>query len=611
MAFNLPLIALIGATLFFYFREARLRRQLQFALKSPYAEKRQSDERFHSIVENAVEGIFQSTPDGRYLHVKPALARLYGYETAQDLKSNLHNIAKDLYVAPNRRSEFQTLLQEQDFVRDFESQVYQKSGSIIWIMENARAVRDSQGELLYYEGSVIDITQRKNAEERLVYQALHDSLTALPNRLLFEDRLHQAVLRSKRDTLGLAVLFVDLDDFKLVNDSMGHEAGDTLLRVIAERLRNAVREEDTIARIGGDEFIVLLERLKEVHEATEIAERIVTELQPPIPIGEREVFTSASIGIAYSADGLHRAESLLRDSDAAMYQAKTRQKASYALFNPEMNTKLVERLEIETGLRFALERGELRLHYQPLIELENNVMSGVEALLRWEHPAQGLIPPGKFIQIAEDTGLIVPIGYWVLEEACRQMQEWRAERPDNPLMTINVNLSGKQLQCEDIVAQVAEILDKTQLPPTALKLEITESVMMTDFDTTLAKLNALKAMGVKLAMDDFGTGYSSIASLSTLPLDTVKIDRAFVNRLTDHKETHSALEAIMTLSKALKLNVTGEGIETNQQRRSLQDLGCHVGQGYLFAKPLPAAALSEHPYFTGVVMERSDERRAA
>lgn len=610
MVCNILICVLITLVLVFSYREAALRRQLRIALAQT-AREAPADERFHSIVENAVEGIFQSTLDGRYLHVNPALARLYGYETPQDLMNNLHNIAKDLYVDPNRRNEFQSLLQEQDFVRDFESQVYQKNGNLIWIVENARGVRDSQGTLLYYEGSVIDTTQRKHAEEQLVYQALHDSLTGLPNRLLFQERLHQAILRSTREQLGVAVLFVDLDDFKLINDSMGHEAGDTLLKTISERLQHAIRREDTIARIGGDEFIVLLERLNSVQEATHIADRIVLELQNPIRLYEREVFTSASIGIAYSSDGQLHSESLLRDADTAMYQAKTHHKSSYILFDPKMNTSLVERLEIEMGMRFALERGEFRLHYQPLIDLESNIMSGVEALLRWEHPTQGLIPPSKFIQIAEDTGLIVPIGYWVLEEACRQMKEWRTEYPNNPIMTVNVNLSGKQLQRPDVVAKIADALKKSGFPAGALKLEITESVMMTDFDSTLTKLNALKELGIKLAMDDFGTGYSSIASLSTLPLDAVKIDRAFVSRLTEHEETQSALAAIIMLSKALHLNVTGEGIETVEQRHSLQNLGCHIGQGYLFAKPLPPALLSQHPYFTRAVTERSEGQRAA
>ncbi len=592
---NALMFALSGMATLLCYREYRFRRLLRNAhLLSGLHLK---GERFLSIVENAIEGIFQSTPEGSYIHVNPALAHLYGYKNAQDLIDNLHNIAKDLYVDPKRRGEFQHLLQMQDFVRDFESEVYKKDGSIIWITENARAVRDENGDLLYYEGSVLDITQRKSAEYLLSYQALHDSLTGLPNRYHLQNRLQQAIPHAEQDNLGLAVLFVDLDDFKVINDSMGHEAGDTLLKTLSDRLSKALRKEDTIARIGGDEFVILLERLTSVDEAIQVAERIVSELKSPIFLLDRDVFTSATIGIAYSDHGQHLPGSLLRDADAAMYHAKTHHKSSYVLFAPEMNAQVVDRLEIETGLRLAIESNELRIHYQPLIELHTNRMSGVEALLRWQHPTRGLLYPGAFIEIAEDSGQIVPIGYWVLEEACRQMQEWRTLFPNCPLDTINVNLSGKQLQRPDIVERVAEILKKTHLPPQSLKLEITESVVMKNLDATLTKLNGLKALGVKLAMDDFGTGYSSIASLSRLPLDTVKIDRAFVNRLTEHEDAHSVLVAIITLSSALKLNVTGEGIETAHQKSSLQNLGCHVGQGYLFAKPLPPEMLCEHPYF--------------
>lgn len=563
-------------------------------------------ERYSSIVENAVEGIFQSTPEGKYLHVNPALARLYGYESPEELMENMQNIAKDLYVDVHRRNDFKAMLQEQDCVKDFEAEVYRRDGSTLWIMENARAVRDQEGRLLYYEGSVIDISKRKQAEELLFHQALHDSLTGLPNRLLFQDRLQEALKRARREPCGVAVLFVDLDDFKRINDSMGHEAGDSLLITITQRLQSAIRVEDTLARLGGDEFTILLEPLKSVDEAIMVAERIVSQLREPIALENREVFATASIGIAYSSDGSMQSDTLLRDADAAMYQAKTHLKSGYVLFDPSMSTKISERLEIETGLRYALERDEFRLHYHPLIDLENNTMSGVEALLRWQHPTQGLVPPAKFIPIAEETGLIVPMGYWVLREACRQMQEWRHLSPENPLQTVNVNLSGKQLLRPDIVENIGRILEETGLPAHQLKLEITESVMMKDMEGTLGKLKALKELGIKLAMDDFGTGYSSIASLSLFPLDTVKIDRAFVKQLEEHQEAQSIIAAIIMLSRALHLDVTGEGIETQEQLSSLQELGCHIGQGYLFSKPLPASELSKHLYFT-----RQESKRVA
>ena len=372
---------------------------------------------------------------------------------------------------------------------------------------------------------------------------------------------------------------------------MGHEAGDILLKQIAARLQAATRAEDTIARMGGDEFTLLLEGLRDVAGAVQVAENIVAQLQQPIALGEREVFASASIGIVYSEDATALPEDLLRDADTAMYQAKTGGKAGYALFNPGMNAHVSERLEIETGLRFALDRQELRVHYQPLINLETGHMSGVEALVRWEHPGLGMIPPGKFIGIAEETGLIIPIGYWVLEEACRQMQAWKTARPDYGPFTINVNLSGRQLLRADVVERVQHILAQTRLLPGDLKLEITESVMMADVKDAVAKLTQLKALGIKLAMDDFGTGYSSIASLNLFPLDTVKIDRSFVARLAEQEEAQSVIAAIVMLSKALNLNITGEGIETKEQLAHLQGLGCQIGQGYYFDRPLTAEAL--------------------
>ena len=550
-----------------------------------------AEERYRAIVENAVEGIFQTSTDGRYLSANPALARIYGYNSPEEMMKTLTVIETQLYVNSARRAEFARLLETNRVISNFESEVRRRDGSHIWITENARIVCNPAGDILYYEGSVIDITKRKRAEEQLHHHALHDALTNLPNRLLFQDRLRFALTRAQRTQEGIAVLFVDLDNFKVVNDSMGHEAGDTLLKEIGARLQAATRAEDTIARMGGDEFTLLLEGLHSVEGAMQVAENIVAQLQQPITLGEREIFASASIGIVYSDDATALPEDLLRDADTAMYQAKTGGKAGYALFDLGMNIQVSERLEIETGLRFALDRDELRVHYQPLVDLETGRMTGVEALVRWEHPTLGMIAPGKFIAIAEDTGLIIPIGYWVLEESCRQMQAWKNTHPDYGAFTVSVNLSGKQLLRADVVERVQDILAHTGLMPVDLKLEITESVMMADVKATVAKLTQLKDLGIKLAMDDFGTGYSSIASLNLFPLDTVKIDRSFVARLAEQEEAQSVIAAIVMLSKALNLNITGEGIETKEQLAHLQGLGCQIGQGYYFAKPLPPEAL--------------------
>ena len=551
----------------------------------------QAEERYRAIVENALEGIFQTSVDGHYLSANPALARIYGYGSPEEMICALTAIETQLYVSNTRRGEFARLLEANSVIANFESEVRRRDGSHIWITENARIVCNPAGEVLYYEGSVIDITERKRAEEQLHHHALHDALTDLPNRLLFQDRLRGALSRAQRSNKAVAVLFVDLDNFKMINDSMGHEAGDALLKQIAARLQAAARREDTIARMGGDEFTLILEGLHRVEEAAQIAENIVAQLQQPVALGEREVFASASIGIVYSENPTALPEDLLRDADTAMYHAKTGGKAGYILFDSSMNVHATERLEIETGLRFALDRNELRVHYQPLVDLETGRMSGVEALARWEHPTLGMIAPGKFIAIAEDTGLIIPIGYWVLEEACRQTQAWKSAHPEYGAFTVNVNLSGKQLLRADVVERVGDILTRTGLKSADLKLEITESVMMADVKDAVAKLTQLKALGVKLAMDDFGTGYSSIASLNLFPLDTVKIDRSFVARLADQEEAQSVIAAIVMLSRALNLNITGEGIETKEQLAHLQGLGCQIGQGYYFAKPLPPEAL--------------------
>lgn len=423
--------------------------------------------------------------------------------------------------------------------------------------------------------------------EQIEHQAFHDALTGLPNRALFMDRLQLAQARAQRTQSPLSVIFIDLDNFKMVNDTLGHEAGDQLLKIIAERILQCVRIGDTVARLGGDEFTILLEEVTGVEIAIDIAEKVLHALSFPIRIANQEIFAPASLGIAFQDKEFEACDSLLRNADTAMYEAKTNGKTGYLLFDPKMNDRIAGRLLIETGLHEALEQGQFFLNYQPLVSLDSNHMIGVEALLRWEHPTMGLIMPGKFISIAEDTGMIVQIGYWVLEEACRQMKVWEDEYPEYGAFTMNVNLSGKQLLRADVVDRVRAALEKTGIDPTHVKLEITESVMMTDMDTTTERLYGLKALGVKLAMDDFGTGYSCMANMTSFPLDTIKIDRAFIQRLSnDEANSKHMVEAIIALSKALLLDVTGEGVETLQQVLYLKSLGCDIAQGYYFAEPL-------------------------
>ena len=457
--------------------------------------------------------------------------------------------------------------------------------SIAQIIHRNRAVEEAKK---HSENLEILVSERTDA---LLHQAFHDPLTGLPNRAKVLH--HLKLIAEKQQNGGKAVLFLDLDNFKFINDSLGHKAGDELLIAASQRLQKCVRPEDMVARLGGDEFLIVMQAVPQVEAAIQVAQRVLDCMKVGVALCGGEGFTSASVGIAYTVAASFDPDILVRDADTAMYQAKLNGKSAYALFEAGMNDRMTERVEMEVGLRLALEQQQFCVHYQPLIDLKTGRLTGAEALVRWQHPVKGLIAPGKFIPIAEDTGLIAPLGYWVLEQACRQALIWMETYSDHGVFTMNVNLSGKQLQKPDVVERVRAILKKTGLPAEYLKLEITESVMMEDVELAVTKLKALKALGVKLALDDFGTGYSSMASLSSFPLDTVKIDRAFVNHLTTDADAASVIAAIIMLAKSLDIDVTGEGIETPEQVTSLQGLGCDIGQGFFFGRPQTAEALEE------------------
>ncbi|MBI1182166.1 MAG: EAL domain-containing protein [Alphaproteobacteria bacterium] len=669
---------------------------------------------YRSLFDNAVEGMYRTTPDGRYLAANLALARIYGYASVEEMMAGLTDIARLLYVDPGDRDRFRASLHGRNQVRNFVARVRRKDGSIIWISENARAELNRDGTVRWYEGFVEDVTDQVRAEERLRlaatvfdtaaeaimvlddqfrvtavnpaysaitgfapeevvgalpaflqagdpdpetprvllttvqraidnagrwtgeqwnrrksgvryaehlsvvsipgergqsgrylvvfsdvtqrvldeerirYQASYDQLTGLPNRALFMDLLTQTLSQAERGGEMVGLMFVDLDGFKLVNDSMGHDAGDQMLQEVAARLKRCVRASDTVARLGGDEFTVLMPNLGDFRHAPAVAERITERLQAPFLLNGKEAFVSASIGITTFPHDAGDAASLLKNADAAMYRAKEQGKQTFQFFTPEMNAEIEERLTLIHGLTKALERQEFTLFYQPKVRLADGGLSGVEALLRWRHPELGLIPSAKFIPIIEESGLISPISEWVLETACRQHKAWLEEGFD---IRVSVNLSVRQLRQPGLAGTLAALLDRVGIAPSGLELEITETMLMKDTENALQTLAALDEMGIGLALDDFGTGYSSLAYLKRFPLQTIKIDRSFVADVASDPEDYEIVRTIISMGHSLRRRILAEGVETAEQLAVLRELRCDEVQGYLLSRPLPADAL--------------------
>jgi diguanylate cyclase (GGDEF)-like protein len=437
-------------------------------------------------------------------------------------------------------------------------------------------------------GAVVTIRDRTE-HTLLTRKALHDQLTGLPNRALLDEHLRQALTRlERRPDRMVAVFFLDLDRFKVINDSLGHAAGDLLLTEVARRLQEVMRTQDTVARFGGDEFVVLCEDFVDERDVVRISERLVRALTTPITIGETELTVTTSIGVAMTADAQASPDSLVRDADAAMYRAKELGRNRYELFDDALRVRAVERLRVESELRRALTAGELVVHYQPKVNLGDGRLVGVEALVRWEHPERGLVPPMEFIPVAEETGLIGPLGAWVLEEACATAQRWRMDHPELRGMVLAVNLSSRQLTQSDLVPTVERILESSGFPASLLCLEITESVLMNDAEDTTRVLTDLKRLGVRLAVDDFGTGYSSLSYLTRFPIDVLKVDRSFVANLSEQADSWSIVAAVIGLSRSLGLSTVAEGVEDEAQASILRSLGCELAQGYHYARPQPA-----------------------
>lgn len=560
---------------------------------------RRTEVKYRSIFENAIEGIYQSTFEGQYLSANPSLANIFGYEDSDELIVMQSDISGQLYVEPEMRAEFVKQLHENGEVTNFESKVRRRSGRIIWISENARVVKDAGGEQLYIEGSVEDVTLRKQAEDQLMHQAFHDELTLLPNRSLFLDHLNMAMERSKRrgDYL-FAVLYLDLDRFKIINDSLGHDIGDDLLKAVAGILSKCARTMDTVARFGGDEFAVLLEEIAAPRDAIKIAKRILAEMSQPFTLQGHEVFTSASIGIVLNTAEYERPESLLRDADTAMYRAKELGKSRFKVFNQKMHEQAMLLMELETDLRRAVDTNDFFVVYQPIISLVHKRVTGFEALIRWDHHQHGLISPESFIPLAEDTGLIYPLDYGMLARVTDTICRWRdtgLERyfNDNSGFTVNLNISGKHFTHPALVNHVDKFLRESGLDPGVLNLEITESALIEHANMAEDMLVKLKALGLGLCIDDFGTGYSSLSYLQRFPLDTIKIDRSFIANMIKEQDTLSIVRTIVNLGLNLGLKVVAEGVETREQLDLLIEAGCGYVQGYYFFKPMRAEKAEE------------------
>ena len=547
---------------------------------------RKSEEQFRLIFESAPIGMAITSLEGQIKRVNQSLCEALGYTEAELLKLNFAEISHiddlDFHLSLEKKL---ANGEESDF--QIEKRYISKNGRPVDTLLKVVMVRDDRNRPLHFNNQIVDITERKKMERQLLHDALHDALTGLPNRALFMDRLEQELKRNKNQVNYLfAVLFLDLDRFKLVNDSMGHLVGDKLLVEIARRLENCVCPTDTVARLGGDEFVILLENITSMEVATVAAEKIYQALTVPFSLDNYELFTTASIGIALSSQGYDKPEDILRDADLTMYSAKERGKARYEVFDRSMHTRALERLHLENDLRRGIERKEFAVYYQPITSLSTGKISGFEALARWHHPERGFVSPGEFIPVAEETGLIIPLGNWLLEEACQQLRKWQIKYPEHSPITISVNLSGKQLREPSSIDKIDYILLKTQLPPQNLKLEITESVLMDNLAAATQTLLELRKRKIKLSIDDFGTGYSSLSYLHRFPVDTLKIDRSFINEIKSGEENSAIVKAIVTLAHMLNMDVIAEGIENTAQLNRLKLLKCEHGQGYFFSRPL-------------------------
>lgn len=567
-------------------------RSIRYAIERHRADAKllESEERYALAVAGTNDGIWDWNRKTGTIYCSPRWKEILGWREEESCGYGIRDwIAQ---VDTQDRESFEQALNELQSGAtnhlEHEHRILTRQGETRWLLVRGLAVRDNEGDVQRMAGSITDVTRRKQAESQLIHDALHDALTKLPNRTLYMDHLDLSLRRFHRDPSKLfATLYFDLDRFKYVNDSLGHAVGDQLLIEMASRLKNCLRPGDTLARLGGDEFAILLNDIVGPTDAIYVAERVQEHVAKPFQVEGHLVYTSASVGIAVSSSAYKVPGDILRDADLAMYRAKADANSAYAVFDTDMHQQALLQHRLETDLRHALDAQEFYLCYQPIVSIEDSRVSGFEALIRWAHPERGIVYPDDFIRVSEETGLIVPIGWWGLAEACRQIKQWQRMFPMTPPLSVSVNVSGKLFLTGDLPKRLQALLEEWQLTPDSLRLEITESVVMDHGDIVMDSLLALRALGIQLQVDDFGTGYSSLSYLQRFHYDTLKIDRSFVTSMSDKVDSSAIVEAIVTLGNTLGMRVIAEGVETPEQVRRLRAMKCPEAQGFWYSRPLP------------------------
>jgi diguanylate cyclase (GGDEF)-like protein/PAS domain S-box-containing protein len=551
-------------------------------------------QKYSQIWDSAHEGLWECDTAGNFRSVNAAMARLCGYPTPQFLMADLPDFGRVMWADAEQFDSWLKQLRAGLCPQDEEVQLRRKDGGTVWTVASARPIFDNGGRITGFTGSFDDVTKQKVAEDRLMRHAFHDKVTGLPDRSLFMERVGQHIRRAQRqEGHCFAVLLIDLDRFKVINDSLGHGSGDQLLSSVARKIEAVLRPGDFLARLGGDEFGIVLDETPDRDLVTQLADRIQKRLTLPTNIDGQEIFSNASIGIALGSkdDGV---DTLMRDAEAAMYRAKERGRARYEIFDPETRqARQTNMMQLESELRRAVERNEFLVYYQPIVSLATGRLVGFEALIRWAHPKRGFISPGQFIPVAEDTGMILPIGNWILRESCKQLAKWHTRGGRDAALMMSVNLSTRQFQQPDLVKQVDRVLQANGLDGGSLKLEITESAIMGNPETAISMLKQLKAYGIKLSLDDFGTGYSSLSYLHKFPFNVLKIDQSFVSNMDVSDKNEEIVRTIVALAHTLHMDVIAEGVETEAQLEHLRALKCHYGQGYYFSGPIDAPSATE------------------